>query len=161
MFVTCSCMVLTRANVCSCNKCAKVVCSGALRFPQRKGLCGIPQRKDLCGIPQRKDLCGIPQRKDLCGIPQRSFLCGKRNALLQKCRTLVRKYRALMQSSTSSAAIAKESYKRDDIPQKRRIILRSLLIVTTPYSPEMACRLQALQGLQVFAMRHKYIGYPH
>jgi len=29
---------------------------------------------------------------------------------------------------------AKESYKKDDILQKRPIILRSLLIVATPYS---------------------------
>ena len=35
------------------NEYTKEICkyASALRFPQRKDLCGIPQRKDLCGIP--------------------------------------------------------------------------------------------------------------
>jgi len=57
MFVTCSCMVLTRANVCSCNKCAKIVCSGALHFPQRKGLLSfVVYHKGLSFVVYHKGL---------------------------------------------------------------------------------------------------------
>jgi len=34
-------------------------------------------------------------------------------------------------------SFAKETYKRDDILQKRPIILRSLLIIATPYLPKL------------------------
>jgi len=34
-------------------------------------------------------------------------------------------------------SFAKEPYKRDDIQQKRPIILRSLLLVATPYTPKI------------------------
>jgi len=39
----------------------------------------------------------------------------------------------LVGSLKLQVSFAKESYKRDDILQKRPIILRSLLIVATPY----------------------------
>ena len=39
----------------------------------------------------------------------------------------------LVGSLKSKVSFAKETYKRDDILQKRPIILRSLLIVATPY----------------------------
>ena len=44
-------------------------------------------------------------------------------------------------------SFAKEPYKRDDILQKRPIILRSLLIVATPYQRSLVfCQKSALQG---------------
>jgi len=45
----------------------------------------------------------------------------------------------LVGSLKSLVSFAKEPYKRDDILQKRPIILRNLLIVATPYPDLVAC----------------------
>jgi len=53
----------------------------------------------------------------------------------------------LVGSLKSQVSFVKETYKRDDILQKRPIILRSLLIVATPYGVAIMSRLLKIIGL--------------
>jgi len=52
----------------------------------------------------------------------------------------------LVGSLKSQVSFAKEPYKRDDILQKRRIILRSLRIVATPYQSGDSWQKKKLSG---------------
>jgi len=57
-------------------------------------------------------------------------------AYLQRCRECARMFMWLLRSGDSlylQISFVKEPYKTDDIPHKRPMILRSLLIVATPY----------------------------
>ena len=65
----------------------------------------------------------------------------------------------LVASIKLQVSFAKETYKRDDILQKRRIILSILPTVATPYSvgPEEARALLAFGCMCVYIYTHTYI----
>jgi len=53
-------------------------------------------------------------------------------------------------------SFAKEPYKRDDIMQKRPVILRSLLIVATPYRIVFAHMLQDVRPYVLSKFPYRY-----
>jgi len=57
----------------------------------------------------------------------------RQNSITWKARLIHMEWLRLVGSLKVKVFFAKEPYKRDDILQKRPIILRSLLIVATPY----------------------------
>jgi len=67
-------------------------------------------------------ICGV----SITSVADIVFNCGY-------CRVSIMGWLRLVGSLKLKVAFAKEPYKRDDILQKRPVILRSLLMVATPY----------------------------
>ena len=86
----------------------------------------------------------------VCSVLHCTVCCSCKQCVAA-CRALLRRRRAsvrwlrLVDSLKTKVSSAKEPYKRDDIMKKRRIFLRSLLIIATPHaqgqSPPAFCAL--------------------
>jgi len=57
----------------------------------------------------------------------------------------------LLGSSKLQVSFVKETYKRDDILQERPIILGSLLIVATPYTANVLCKMDVCESIRWYS----------
>jgi len=89
----------------------------------------------------------------MCCARARTYVHTRTSACSVRARTHMRWLR-LEGPLELKVSFAKEPYKRDSILQKKTVILRSLLIVATPYIPASTLKTDAITDLYSCTRTH-------